>query len=574
MPYSITTKDGITIQNIPDDIDPQSDVLKQRVAAIRGGQDDSLVAAPDSGVDTAGAGVEETGLNQFLPDVEQAFQNIPGAPQLSEFAAGVNRSVLGALDFLGPDTLNAILQLSGSETRVPTLTETIGSEGGFVEPGLQRDILQTAGETAPLALGFGQLLRTAAGRLPAVSGGESTATGLLRQAGQTTARADVGLGAAAGAGQEVGEELGGEPGALIGGVVTPLVVAVPLTAAKNTAKQLLKSAPSVDELKNTARGIYQSLDESGVTVPAKAFNRLVSDISRTLSREGLDPDLTPKAQALVRRLDSELGVDKTLTEIDTLRKVARGAAESIEKSEARLGNIAIEKIDAFLDGVGGSIGGGREAGEAFRSARGLWQRARKAELLDEAVTSARDQASGFENGLRTQFRSILKRINSGKLKGFTKEETESIRKVVQGTNAGNIARFLGKFGILDGVTSRSLTSLGGIAVVGGVTGSPLVAGAVPLVGQLSGALSRRMTQNNARMANAIIRAGKNSAKIAETYVRNTPKSERSAEELAQLFLRNDAPIETMRTAKRTPLIAEAAILAAIAKQNDKKEEDK
>jgi hypothetical protein len=36
MPYSITTKDGITINNIPDDVPANSDVLKERVAKIRG----------------------------------------------------------------------------------------------------------------------------------------------------------------------------------------------------------------------------------------------------------------------------------------------------------------------------------------------------------------------------------------------------------------------------------------------------------------------------------------------------------------------------------------------------------
>jgi hypothetical protein len=41
MPYSITTKDGITINNIPDDVAPDAPELKQRVAQIRasGGQD-------------------------------------------------------------------------------------------------------------------------------------------------------------------------------------------------------------------------------------------------------------------------------------------------------------------------------------------------------------------------------------------------------------------------------------------------------------------------------------------------------------------------------------------------------
>lgn len=37
MPYSITTKDGITINNIPDDVEPDSPSLRQRVASIRAG---------------------------------------------------------------------------------------------------------------------------------------------------------------------------------------------------------------------------------------------------------------------------------------------------------------------------------------------------------------------------------------------------------------------------------------------------------------------------------------------------------------------------------------------------------
>jgi hypothetical protein len=45
MPYSITTRDGITIQNIPDDVPPDAPELKQRVAAIRA-QRGAAPAAP------------------------------------------------------------------------------------------------------------------------------------------------------------------------------------------------------------------------------------------------------------------------------------------------------------------------------------------------------------------------------------------------------------------------------------------------------------------------------------------------------------------------------------------------
>ena len=256
-----------------------------------------------------------------------------------------------------------------------------------------------------------------------------------------------------------------------------------------------------------------------------------------------------------------------------MRKVARGAAESIDKSESRLGVIAVNKIDDFLDGIGAEVTQGKEAGAAFRSARDLWQRARKTEVLEQAIVNAENQASGFENGIRTQFRQILKKIDTGKLKGYTAEERESIKTVVQGTKVGNLAKLLGKFGVLDGVTSRSLTTLGGVGLAGAAGGTGAAA-AVPLIGQISGALAQRMTLNNARMAQNIVRAGKNGAKITEVYLKNTPKSARNPSELAELFISNKVPLDgiNLRTAK--PLISDAALIASIAKLNDEKEGDK
>lgn len=536
--------------------------------------DNGSIDSPVSDPVSAGVQQEElSGLSGVTAkDVDDALLSIPGAPQLAELAAGANRSIAGFLDFIGPDNVNAILELAGSEKRVPTFTGAIATEGGFVEDGLQREALSTAGEILPSALGIGQVMRSVAGRLPQIAAGETAGRGVVRQLGASKPTQEAVGAVAAGAGQEVGREVGGEDAALVGGVLAPVAVAaIPVTAAKSAASSLLKkSAPSVEQLKTTARGIYQSLDDAGVIVPAKQYDDLADDIVKTLQREGADPDLTQKAIAVANRLQSEKGLDKSLTAIDTLRKVAKNAADSQDKAESRLGVLAVNKIDDFLDDLGQEVVPNKDAGQAFRAARDLWSRARKAELLERAITDARDQASGFENGIRTQFRTIVKQINKGKLKGFTKEEVEAMRKTVQGTKAGNVARFLGKFGVLDGLTSRSLTTASGVGLAG-LFGGGGAAASVPLIGQVSGALAQRMTLNNARMAQAIIKAGRNSARITDVYMRNTPKSDRSAAELAELFIKNKAPIEgiNLRTAK--PLVADAAIIASVAKLNDEKE---
>lgn len=510
-----------------------------------------------------------------ISDIEKAFRKIPGAPELAELAAGANRSIAGVIDFFGPDTINAVLQVAGSDKRVPTVTETFTApKGSFVEPGLKQEVLAGVGELAPVALGFGQLLRAAASRLPSVTAGESKAAGITRQLGASTPRQDIVGGALAGAGQEVGREVGGETGALVGGIAAPVAVAIPLSSAKSASQKLLKkSAPSLEKLQDTARGIYKSLDDSGVSVPSKSFDGLADDIFKTLKKEGSDADLTPKAEAVMRRFQAEKGRPKTLSDLDTLRKVSKNASGSIDKAEQRLGRIAIDKVDDFLDDIGGEVIDNKTAGAAFKSARDLWGRAKRTEILERAITDAKLQRSGFENGLRTQFTAIAKKINSGKLKGFTKEEEAAIRKVSQGTNAGNIAKFLGKFGVLDGATSRSLTSMGGIAIAGGATGSLTAVGAVPLVGQLSGALSQRMTLNNAEMAKAITRAGKNGLKISREYIKNTPKNLRKPSELAELMIKNKVNIGGINLRKVDPLTADAAVLAAVARFNDAKQKE-
>lgn len=76
---------------------------------------------------------------------------------LGELSASANRSVTGMLDFVGPDTVNSMLTLAGSERRVPTLTgllEPTGIRGGMMEPGPARDAVRAGGALIPVAAGM------------------------------------------------------------------------------------------------------------------------------------------------------------------------------------------------------------------------------------------------------------------------------------------------------------------------------------------------------------------------------------------------------------------------------------
>lgn len=75
MPYSIRTKDGIVINNVPDDVTPDSLQIKQRVQRVRSGNADmQRMADPTSGM---------SGLEKFRAGTGKAFADIGrGAAQL------------------------------------------------------------------------------------------------------------------------------------------------------------------------------------------------------------------------------------------------------------------------------------------------------------------------------------------------------------------------------------------------------------------------------------------------------------------------------------------------------------
>ena len=331
---------------------------------------------------------------------------------------------------------------------------------------------------------------------------------------------------------------------------------------KEVTRAIVEAAPEIEQLKDVARSIFKEIDDSGVTLQPKAFKGLVNRLNNAVKKQGFDPDLTPKTAAVLRRFQSEVGKPKTLTEIDTLRKVAQKAAQSLEPADASLGVVMIDNIDQFLDVVSptafkkGAVGAG-DITPKFKVARELWGRARRSELINESFEKAGRQASGFENGIRTQFRSILN--NKKKSRFFKPDELKAMDQVVKGTGAENLAKLVGRFGFSEGQASSFLG--GSIGVAGAwAVGGPIGAVAVPIIGQVSKKLAQRLTRKNAEFANTVVRAGTNAQDIAEAYIKNTPKKLRSSSELSELLSRPDIALDKLLINK-SKILKEAAEIA-------------
>lgn len=196
----------------------------------------------------------------YVPQRQQTESKQTPLNLATEAAAGFNRAMFGAADFVIPDTVNAALTLienqAGniqnvfgpeignaiselSKMRIPTMQKTFGAEKGrYAGEGLGTDIASTAGEFAGANLAGGALLRGASSYLPAFSQAESPVVGSIRQIGQTKMPTDIAVGAASGAGAAGGREVGGEPGAAIGALAAPLASVAAFGGAKSLIEAL------------------------------------------------------------------------------------------------------------------------------------------------------------------------------------------------------------------------------------------------------------------------------------------------------------------------------------------------
>ena len=311
----------------------------------------------------------------------------------------------------------------------------------------------------------------------------------------------------------------------------------PKSALSRSPKAALsQSSPSIKALRDTASAIYKEIDNAGVRVPKTDYLDLGVKLNNIARKSGYDPNLTPKVKGFLERLQSDYKKGEIkLSDIDQLRKVAQIPANTIDNAtEAAIGSKMIGAIDDFLDqqGVKISSKGGVDLGKKYRSARRLTSRIKKSEMIDEAVFRAQEAASGFENGLRNEFRSILK--NKKKRRGFTKAELDAMRKITQGGTMENLFKKLGKLGF--GADQQTNMLLGPLSFAGGfAAGGPVGAAVMPTVGFVSAKISKQLGKKNVKFLDDIVKAGYKGENIVEAYIKNVPKKMQNPETLSSLL---------------------------------------
>lgn len=322
------------------------------------------------------------------------------------------------------------------------------------------------------------------------------------------------------------------------------------------AKAIDTAVPDKEQLKSVARSIYKEIDDAGAVIKPAAMDKLAEAVARDALNLGLDPRITKNAYNAVENVLGAAGKATPVTELDNLRKIAKNAIKLDDPAETAISMSIVNNIDDFLDTVGKTAidapVGKKGIAKKYKIARDLWGRARKTELIEEAFENASMAKSGFENGLRSEITRLLKNKKTKKI--FTESERSALKQVVTGSKTTNLAKLIGRFGYGNNALLMPSIGIGAAATV-----NPVLAATVPVIGHVSKKLAERLTRSGAEFADQVIRAGKNAEKITQAYLKNTPKAQRTAEELSQLLMRQDIDLSRLPNIQ---IIQDAAQIAA------------
>ncbi len=364
--------------------------------------------------------------------------------------------------------------------------------GGYQPQTTAGEYARTAGQFAPNALmGPGGVIRRGVSvAVPAVAS---------ETAGQLTEGTDY------------------EPVARVGGALAGGLVAG-VGSSKSAAKDVLKQAPSPENIRDKTRAAYDLLNRAGIKFDNYSYNTLVSEADSLVGGFRTQAPLTRDAVEYLKTFQRN-GIG--FGDLEDVRKnvsriIAEPNAMNADKEAARL---VLEKIDEFYNSAPASsslrVLPANKINTAVKNARELGRRNIILKDIEEMVRKGSYYKSGEESGLNNQFLNYLKKRS----KYLTPQEREAFESVGKGKGSlQNLVRIIGGFGVdptRSGNLARMLPFMGAGAGAGGAyaTGNDPLAGlAIGLgaTGVASGVrlAGKNMIRGNVETAKKVVSAGK------------------------------------------------------------------
>jgi len=315
MTYSITTKDGITINNIPDTVDPNSDELKARVARIRAQQEmptPQAEAEPTSAMPTGRDVARQLGLT--------ARAGITGAAGLPLLAGDALNTLINLIS-------GGVSKVTGAEIpqlQMPSqVTQRALTQAKLPQPEAKSEkVVQdvasaVAGVGAPAAL----IQRGLQAGRAAVAQPSALERFFVEGLPLQTAGAVGGAGASA-AGREYADVgAGGQLGlAMLGGMVAPSATSTAIPAAGRLARETVRP-----------------FTEAGREVIAGNVLRQLSNAPETaVTRMQEFQPAIPGYRPTTAQASRDVGLISAETPIRALDVTGKFAAQASEANKARM----------------------------------------------------------------------------------------------------------------------------------------------------------------------------------------------------------------------------------------------
>lgn len=281
---------------------------------------------------------------------------------------------------------------------------------------------------------------------------------------------------------------------------------------------------------------YARADQAGVQFDPASIESLHQNILRSFTTHPsvqYDPALHSRIAVALNRISERAaeaqagGRPVSFSEVDLLRRIARTAADTTDRSERRLGYQLIQQIDDFVDAPPPNAivaGQGPEAASAIRDARQAYRRMMQADAIDMMISRAANSAGGLSaESLRTQARQVAN--NPNRMRAFDPAIQQRITDMARG--AGGLAALQNIGRLAPSLDMRNPLTLipSGVALTG--TGTAFATGN-PLLGALGasitgGAMAARGAANRMasnRMQNMVqqARGGETPSLPASAYM--------------------------------------------------------
>jgi hypothetical protein len=309
-------------------------------------------------------------------------------------------------------------------------------------------------------------------------------------------------------------------------------------------KQAKVNTPSAEALKEAATKGYNAAKEMGVEYSSSAVTKMAGDIQRTLEKDGVLAELSPKTFAILSKLqDAPESSVATLEGLDAARKaLGHAAGDFANKTEQFAARRAIEELDGFLasnDPSSVVAGAATSARDAIKAARGNYAAASRSETVADLARNSELRADATASGqnlgntLRQRLASLLQSDKA--TRGFSPEEIAAAEEAVKGSKTANALRYIGNYlggGGGLGANIADLSAAGVGAVAGGPGGAIVGPIASRTVGAGSKALSNALTKSQVNKLDEMIRQR---SPLYQDMLKNAPLEVRTPDKAAALI---------------------------------------